>query len=395
MRRIVPMICQIDAIRTAFTHLWMVRPTEAVAQAPPSPSNRNIMKRTFARGLFGVVIGAVVILSTHDARTTADGCGVVLKTPDGLLNIRKGSSIHYPSIATVRPGDILYLDDKSPCFALSPDKVEYDETCKKYHDWIYVTGKPKRPMTLDGWIRIKFVDVRGDCLESGPSEKQEAVVLINSFAALPSFVQREANEIRDACMKVEETSKSFWDEMQGIHSFYLPGDKSISILVDDRHVCNTQTKGGNCHTWGCDVRIYRAKYSHRTGTEWVKVFDEVTVDLFLSISTRNEFILAGLSIVGKHDRCGRNYDIGHCEFLLFWKNEKWVWQRLRYRSNTPGAVMRFECACGSRKLRSRSTLSYVSISILFPCSCRIRCRNPAVSKYPELSLGSTQKLCRR
>jgi hypothetical protein len=100
-------------------------------------------------------------------------------------------------------------------------------------------------------------------------------------------------------------------------------------ISDDRHVCNTQTKGGNCHTWGCDVRIYRVKYSRRTGPEWVKIFDEPIANLFLSTSTKNEFILAALSSVGKHDLCGRNYEIGHCDYLLSWKNEKWVWQRLR------------------------------------------------------------------
>ena len=154
--------------------------------------------------------------------------------------------------------------------------------------------------------------------------------VITSFNELPAFVKKEVNDTRQACKEADDKKEGFWDEMQGIHTFYLSGDKSISILVDDRHICNGFYKPGNCHTWGCDVKIYRhMKYLRRSGPEWAKIFDEPISNLFLSVSTKNEFILAALSIVGKHDLCGQNYEIGWCDYLLTWKNDKWVWQRLR------------------------------------------------------------------
>jgi hypothetical protein len=82
-----------------------------------------------------------------------------------------------------------------------------------------------------------------------------------SFNSLPDFIKGEVGDVRAACMK-DEHGVIFWHEMQGIQTFYLPQDKNLSILVDDRHVCNTQTKGGNCHTWvvvSCDVSIYRGQ----------------------------------------------------------------------------------------------------------------------------------------
>jgi uncharacterized protein YraI len=114
--------------------------------------------------ILALVIAVFLVLSIQNAESTADGCAVVLKTPDGFLNLRKGPGIQYPTIAQLKSGDILYVDDRLPC---------YETDCATNHNWLHVTGTPKHPLTLDGWVSLKFVEVRGDCPERSSSENQE------------------------------------------------------------------------------------------------------------------------------------------------------------------------------------------------------------------------------
>jgi hypothetical protein len=112
------------------------------------------------------VIATLLMLSIQNVRATADGCALVLKTPDGFLNVRKGPGIQYPSIAKVTPGDFLYVDDRSAC------SEARNSRCTDNENWIHVIGRPKRPLALDGWVSMKFVEVRGDCSEPGSSEQE-------------------------------------------------------------------------------------------------------------------------------------------------------------------------------------------------------------------------------
>jgi uncharacterized protein YraI len=117
--------------------------------------------------IIALAIAVFLVLSIQNAKTTADGCAVVLKTPDGFLNVRKGPGIQYPTIAKANPGDFLYVDDRSAC------SQEKTSDCADNGKWIHVTGMPKRPLTLDGWVSLKFVEVSGDCSEQNSSENQE------------------------------------------------------------------------------------------------------------------------------------------------------------------------------------------------------------------------------
>jgi hypothetical protein len=50
---------------------------------------------------------AALFLATGAAHATVDSCGVVLRTPDGFLNLRKAPSVKAKVIARLKPGDIL------------------------------------------------------------------------------------------------------------------------------------------------------------------------------------------------------------------------------------------------------------------------------------------------
>jgi len=61
---------------------------------------------------------AVLFLATgtfQPANATNSGCAVVLRTPDGFLNVRDESKMGSRIVAQVKPGDILYIDDKTIC----------------------------------------------------------------------------------------------------------------------------------------------------------------------------------------------------------------------------------------------------------------------------------------
>jgi hypothetical protein len=77
-------------------------------------------------------------------------------------------------------------------------------------------------------------------------------------------------------------------------------DHNPAILVDDQHVCYTSSHGANCHTWGCDVRVYR-----QTVRGWEKILDEPVEQLFLSTSNNSAFILGPSSGTCLGLRCRR------------------------------------------------------------------------------------------
>jgi hypothetical protein len=163
------------------------------------------------------------------------------------------------------------------------------------------------------------------CLAALTTGAQAQDKLPTEFYELPLFIQREVRGIRASCaemMKESGVQESEPWPMAGINAFYL--DRTPAILIDDRHVCNNVYKGANCHTWGCDVRIYR-----QTTKDWEKILDEPVGQLFLSTSNNSVFILAALSFTGKYEeKCGRPR-VEHCDYLLSRKNGKWNWQKLQ------------------------------------------------------------------
>jgi hypothetical protein len=147
-----------------------------------------------------------------------------------------------------------------------------------------------------------------------------------TFHQLPEAVQKLVKGVRQSCKEMND-KEIVYDEMKGIRTFYLTGEKKVAVLVDSRSVCSDVYKGANCHTWGCDMIVF----ANTSNGRWTKILDEpVTGQLFLSISVKSEFILAAFSITGKHPKlCGGTGQSSYCDYLLFWKQGRWVWQKLR------------------------------------------------------------------
>ena len=153
----------------------------------------------------------------------------------------------------------------------------------------------------------------------------QAQSLPTEFEDLPLFLRREVTSIRTACSEnagPEQTSAPRWP-MSGFHAFYL--DQSQALLVDDRHVCGDFIKAGNCHTFGCDVRVYR-----RTATGWEKILDEPVSQLLLNIGgdDHDRFKLAVMLFTRKHLKmCGNSWT-GDCVYSVTWNGGKWHWKKL-------------------------------------------------------------------
>ena len=162
------------------------------------------------------------------------------------------------------------------------------------------------------------------CLAALTTGAQAQNKLPTEFYELPLFLQREVKGIRAACaekMKMMGEVKSEPWPMAGIRAFYL--DRTPAILIDDEGVCQGAYKEANCHTWGCDVRVYR-----RTTRDWEKILDEPINGIFLSTENDGTFILAALAFPGKHEeKCGKQRIA--CDYLLSWRGGRWHWQKLQ------------------------------------------------------------------
>jgi len=85
------------------------------------------MRKTLLTGI------AALFLATGAAHATADGCAVVLRTPDGFLNLRKDPSMRARIVARLKPGQIIYIDDLA-CYPMSH--------CDNKGEWTHVTDIP-------------------------------------------------------------------------------------------------------------------------------------------------------------------------------------------------------------------------------------------------------------
>jgi hypothetical protein len=83
-----------------------------------------------------------LFLATGAAHATADGCSVVLRTPDGFLNLRTLPKMGTRIIARLKPGSIIYNDEKTE------------------NGWTHVTGIPwgnSRIRPVIGWTKSRFI----------------------------------------------------------------------------------------------------------------------------------------------------------------------------------------------------------------------------------------------
>lgn len=91
----------------------------------------------------GVLMTSLVIVSPQPVHATADGCAVVLKTPDGFLSVREGPGTRFRVLTEVHRGETLLIDT-AQCGAIRGRTV-----CDSSMAWTHVTSVPR----IDGPVR--------------------------------------------------------------------------------------------------------------------------------------------------------------------------------------------------------------------------------------------------
>jgi hypothetical protein len=105
-----------------------------------------------------ILIVVLVLFSVQAIKATADGCAVVLKTPDGFLNLRKAPTVQSEVITKLKQGDFLYVDtarcetrgDLSICDEKSPTQWTHVTSIRR------IDGK-NPPSFTQGWVSDQYV----------------------------------------------------------------------------------------------------------------------------------------------------------------------------------------------------------------------------------------------
>jgi len=142
---------------------------EAVPQAG-KPPNRKVRTRDIK-----IALTALALAITTQAHATSDGCVVVLRTPDGFLNVRAKPNARSRILKRVKPGEII-VDDISS---------EDDR-------WTHVyTGKNIGRRPIWGWVRNRFIARIGDSCGS-IWESRDPLVDDNNHCETPGELKRRA-----------------------------------------------------------------------------------------------------------------------------------------------------------------------------------------------------------
>ena len=93
-----------------------------------------LMKKTLLTGI------VALLLATGTAHATEDGCAVVLKTPDGFLNVRTEPNARSRILKRFKPGEIIGTD------IVSEDRR-----------WERTWFERKGGSFVRGWVRNRFI----------------------------------------------------------------------------------------------------------------------------------------------------------------------------------------------------------------------------------------------
>jgi len=94
-----------------------------------------------------------LLLATGAAHATSDGCAVVLRTPDGFLNVRAEPNARSRILKRLKPGEIIGTD------VVSED-----------NHWERTWFERKGGSTVRGWVRNRFI-LTVDC-EAGNNNQE-------------------------------------------------------------------------------------------------------------------------------------------------------------------------------------------------------------------------------
>ncbi|MFA5899188.1 MAG: hypothetical protein WC829_08750 [Hyphomicrobium sp.] len=161
------------------------------------------------------------------------------------------------------------------------------------------------------------------CLALTASARAESFLTLDP-SEYPAAVNTALQQVRSGCR--DEGHQPLDYPQAGVTVLDLNGDGSKDIFLQAWQACDFPTKGAGCNTAGCVVQIFK-QVGNR---QWRMIFDE-TLDpqFFLSASEAGHFNLMAASVSRKiSDRCP-DPSGSVCDYLLHWKRNKFVWERIR------------------------------------------------------------------
>jgi hypothetical protein len=161
------------------------------------------------------------------------------------------------------------------------------------------------------------------CLSFAAQGRAESFLSLDQ-SEYPAAVKDALQQVRSAC---KEDGHQPLDYPQiGVTIIDLNRDGSKDILLEAWQACDVPTKGAGCNTGGCDVQIFKQVGDRK----WRMIFDE-TVDpkFFLSASKEGHFNLMAVSVSRKITSRCPDPSGSECDYLLYWKKNKFIWQRIR------------------------------------------------------------------
>jgi hypothetical protein len=140
----------------------------------------------------------------------------------------------------------------------------------------------------------------------------------------PAAVNDALQQVRSACKESGHQPLDY--PGIGVTIIDLNRDGSKDIVLRASQACDFPTKGAGCNTAGCVVQIFKQVGNRK----WRMIFDETLgTELFLSASNEGYFHLMAISVSRKiTSRCPNPSDLA-CDYLLYWKKNKFIWERIR------------------------------------------------------------------
>jgi hypothetical protein len=139
----------------------------------------------------------------------------------------------------------------------------------------------------------------------------------------PPAVKEALQQVRSGCR--EDGHRPLDQPQVGVTIIDLNRDGSKDVLLQAWQACDVPTKGAGCNTAGCDVQIFKQVGNH----QWKMIFDEtLSPQFFLSASEEGHFKLMAVSVSRKISARCPDPSGSECDYLLHWKRNKFVWERI-------------------------------------------------------------------
>jgi hypothetical protein len=101
-----------------------------------------------------ILMVTAALLCATAANATADGCGVVTKTPDGFLNVREFPLMGTKIVDRLKPGAFVTADT-AQC-----ENTKTTQVCTNDASWTrvrYWMGGPNSDDVTSGWVASRYL----------------------------------------------------------------------------------------------------------------------------------------------------------------------------------------------------------------------------------------------